>query len=68
MQELSNKCGAVDMPRLFKFYRRECRLKEYIKEQLIDVRSLAPVPPVGSAPIPAVSGLTGPAAVLAGLI
>jgi AP-2 complex subunit alpha len=44
-------------------------LKEYIKEQLIDVRALAPAPSAVHAPAPsAVHGLTGPAAVLAGLI
>lgn len=51
-----------------------CRIKEYIKEQLIDVPSLlsARGPPAAAAaaapPLPPNHGLTGPAALLAGLI
>jgi hypothetical protein len=43
----------------------DCRVKEFIKEQVIDIpfaRTPAPIPS------PAVMGLTGPAAALAGLI
>jgi hypothetical protein len=45
-----------------------CRLKEYIKEQLIDIRPMTPVHPVAPTPAPGMPALTGPAAVLAGLI
>jgi AP-2 complex subunit alpha len=44
-------------------------IKEYIKEQLIDIPSpSAPAPAPAPAPLPPSHGLTGPAAVLAGLI
>ncbi|KAH9571656.1 hypothetical protein CY35_02G105700 [Sphagnum magellanicum] len=42
-------------------------LKEFIKEQVIDI-PLAPVPAPAPAPSPAAWGLTGPAAALVGLI
>lgn len=45
-----------------------CRLKEYIKEQLIDIRPMTPVHPVAPTPAPGMPALTGPAAVLEGLI
>lgn len=50
------------------FSGRQCRLKEFIKEQLIHVRSPTPVHAVAPTPAPVMPVLTGPAAVLAGLI
>lgn len=44
------------------------RFKEFIKEQLIEIPYAAAPPPPPPAPSPASMGLTGPAAVLAGLI